>query len=208
MSDGRLPDNCISVYTATIPKTGALGEVFPPERAQEIASCKSEKAQREKFFVWKLLKYALYDCLRLPIEDVTFTKGESGKWSCDKCEFSLSHSKNGLAVAISRFPVGVDLQTQLLPKRQDFAQKSLNGYEFSRYERLPEKERTAYLTTVWARKESIVKLRAMRAFLPANVDSRSAFTYSAHVTVAGEEYALCVAADQQMQVNLFENIPL
>ena len=48
--------------------------------------------------------------LGIKIKDLNITKTEHGRYVTDKIDFSLSHSKEALAVAISRASVGVDIE--------------------------------------------------------------------------------------------------
>lgn len=96
------------IYFAHIPFLcdGYICEV----RQKEIESCSNFKVKQEKFFIWKLLEMAFKDSLGIDIKDVEFTKLENGKWVCDRCQFSLSHSHGIVCVAISDAYVGVDLE--------------------------------------------------------------------------------------------------
>ena len=82
-----------NVYIAEIPNQSEWGEVYPPARQAEIDAVKNEKVKREKYYVWKLLEYALLHAFGKRIEEISFTKSVNGKWECDFCYFSLSHSE-------------------------------------------------------------------------------------------------------------------
>lgn len=98
------------IYIAKIPTDLKIEKVYPKIRQKEISSAKNEKVRAEKFFVWKLLGFALKESLNTDIKDLDFKKEPDGKWVCDKCCFSLSHTKGFAAVAVSDKPVGVDIE--------------------------------------------------------------------------------------------------
>ena len=105
-------------------------------RDEEILSCNNQTVKKQKFFVWKLLLKGL-ELSGINADEIEFFKEPSGKWTADKIHFSLSHSKNALAVAISSSPVGVDIE-----KIIELGFKKLNEDDINRglYGHLPEEE--------------------------------------------------------------------
>ena len=199
----------LSVYTATIPSHLRVRGVFPSLRDEEISACTSEKAQNEKYCVWKLLEYALFHSFGKRIEEISFAKSENGKWTCDFCHFSLSHSGNAVAVALSDCAVGVDIEKLTAVKNaKRIAEKILTDAEMEEYRRLalsPERA-NEFLLEAWTQKESLFKTGIYPKFIPnricgtENVQTRQIF-------IGGERYILSVASKDVLQAKLFENSP-
>ena len=189
------PTHLIKVYYTNIPENGEISPVYPIERQREIEACASEKTRREKHYAWKLLETAIQDFLGCSIREVEFWKSESGKWKSNRVEFSLSHSANAVAVALSPVPVGVDIQRLTPLKRTNFFQHILSKQELERSHALAENEKTEYLIKKWTEKESAFKLLDSPGFLSANPPSFSAITQTQTVAVKNENYALTVAVN-------------
>ena len=98
------------VFAARLPDTYLYEPIYPPERQAEIEKCSNEKVKREKYFVWKLLEYAIFNTIGEPIENFNFEKNPNRKWVSDRVYFSLSHSDGVVAVALSDREVGVDIE--------------------------------------------------------------------------------------------------
>ena len=99
------------VYLAPIPDDPEYAPVAPPERGEEIASCRSASLKAAKFTDWKLLGEALRRSLGVDISDVRFRKTSQGRWCADGFDFSLSHTGRAVAVAVSNGPGGIDAES-------------------------------------------------------------------------------------------------
>ena len=186
----------VHVYVAGFPFPVEDEKIFPPERAEQIESCTNEGVRREKFYVWKLLEKALYRSLGLKLETLDVRKSESGKWECPSCFFSLSHSGDLAAVAVSRKPIGVDIEkldparftdalaTKFITKREEEALLRLNGTE-----------RGTALNAVWTKKEAISKLEGNKSFLPKNIETADYVSATKSVSFGSENYIVTVASE-------------
>jgi phosphopantetheinyl transferase len=197
------------VYTAAIPTDVGVEAVFPSSRSEEIFACGSEKTKKEKFCAWKLLEYALFHAFGKRIEEIAFAKSAQGKWTCDFCHFSLSHSENAVAVALSDSPIGIDIeQIKPVKNREKVAKKILTEKELEEYQRLPLQSQAAneFLLKIWTKKESIFKRGGFASFLPSRI-SANEDTTTKKVVIAGEEYFLSVTQKEGLVVDLHENTP-
>ncbi|MBQ7912734.1 MAG: 4'-phosphopantetheinyl transferase superfamily protein [Clostridia bacterium] len=200
----------LSVYTASIPSHLRVRGVFPSLRNEEISSCSSEKAQKEKYCVWKLLEYALWHAFGKQIQELSFTKLENGKWECDFCYFSLSHSHNAVAVAVSDSPVGVDIERLTAVKNEKrIAEKILTEWETEEYRRLALSPENAneFLLEVWSKKESLFKTGDYPKFIPNRIETGEEKVQTRKICLDGERYFLSVANKDALQAKFFENSP-
>lgn len=73
-------------------------------------------------------------------------------------EFSISHCRAGVAVAIDDKPIGIDIET-IRPYKEDLAHKVMNEEEQKMIDEVPEEEKTIVFTRLWTQKEAVLKLR-------------------------------------------------
>ena len=183
----------LDVYVAPIPQNARIEKVYPETRYEEIRSCASEKVRIQKYLVWKLLESAVADSFGLNFNSLEFKKDKSGKWSCGKVEFSLSHSANAVAVAVSDKEVGVDIELVRNIPYEKLAQKILTQSERAVFAALEESEREGYILERWTRKESLYKRSVICAFSQADVDGQAFLTRN--IEIQGEKYVLSVCAE-------------
>ena len=147
----------VDVYAARYPFE-TDGGVACAARAREIADCSDEKTRQRKFYVWKLLEYALMRSLGLNAANVAFDKTADGKWTCRECEFSLSHKDDLVAVAVSRSPVGIDIEKIDAERFDEKLQaRILTPAERSALSRLAASERSLRANILWTEKEALFK---------------------------------------------------
>lgn len=133
------------------------------KRLNDIKKCQSEKTKKEKFYVWKLLEFALQNSLSLNVKDLNFKKKDNGKWTLDECYFSLSHSGNLVAVAVSDAPVGIDIQKHVLLKiTPKLLELILSKEEIAKHPHIANDE----ILRMWSIKECAFKMSEEKAFIP------------------------------------------
>lgn len=195
------------VFAARIPFPAEREEVFPAARAAEIASCRNEGVRAGKYYVWKLLEYALREVCGLDIADVSFKREKSGKWRAEGVEFSLSHSCDVVAVALARFPVGVDVELCDAARfSRAFAEKILTAKE--KEDLKGTGDAASYCNALWTKKEAVFKCAGGSVFRPEAVESSALPTQTVKIHIKApysppaqgsadthpEEYFLTVAA--------------
>jgi len=157
--------------------------IFPIEREKEINECKSEKAKNEKYYVWMLLEESLKEYYGINIKDVDFKKNENGKWTSDLFHFSLSHSGELVALAISiNQNIGVDIQ-----ERKDVAIakmiKNKNDYNTDN-------------DVLFSIKEAIYKSQDNGNFVPKDIETRNESFYVFDILSNKTDYTLSVACKE------------
>ncbi len=192
----------LDIYYAIIPETEDISSVFPKEREEEILSCSNNKVRLEKYFVWKLLEYGMKNSLGLEFEKQNFRKLECGKWVCDSCCFSLSHSEGLVAVAVSLKPVGIDIE---YIKDSDFkaAKRAFSDSELEEFEKLDTTEKTDFFFKKWTQKESTFKKGEAKVFSPSSIEK---FEGESRVIEAGRrKYYLSAACGNTSALRIFGN---
>ena len=144
-----------SIFLAQIPQN-IMGTIRCKERIREIEPCNNEDVKKQKFYAWVLLENVAKKLGFLP-ENLQFKKLENGKWVCNEFEFSISHSKNFVVVAIDKGKIGVDIQVDIDLNEENFAKKILTKNEYLSYNNLKEVEKHTFLLEKWTQKESVYK---------------------------------------------------
>ena len=198
----------VDVYIAELPDDAPVGTVECKERRDEIAAVSNERVKREKYFVWKLLCYALERSFGIRGKKLEFTKETWGGWSAKGAEISLSHSDGALAVAVSRAPVGVDIERLRAPRGDRLSELIMTDGELAAYEKAAEDEREEHLIGVWCAKEAIFKSKKLSAFRPKEHDTLKESFKRDTVTVKGEKYVFTVATATPGIVRVYSGIDL
>ncbi len=184
----------VDVYVAKLPFDVSSQEIYPNERATEIAKCGAESVRAEKFYVWKLLEHAFSRTFGLDMRSLGIKKNKNGKWTCPKYYFSLSHSGDIVAVAISRKPLGVDIEK--ISDRFDgkLGSEMLTAKEIRN---APNEKSTArlYVNELWTVKEAIFKLGGGKSFVPDNIETEKVKRITKIVRDDTTEYFLTVVCD-------------
>lgn len=198
----------VDVYIAALPENGTIGDVECKARQNEIRSVSNERIRREKYFVWKLLLYALERSFGMRARKLELVKESYGGWSAGDTFVSLSHSGGALAVAVSRAPVGIDIERVHMPRSQSIAERIMNAEELALYESIPPEEREERLIEIWTAKEAIFKSKRLDSFIPNRQDTLSESFKTESVTVEGEKYVWSVATSTPEKVRVFDRIDL
>lgn len=158
------------IYFSKIPHDISITDSSPEERNKEIAGIRNEELRREKLWSWKTLEYALFRSFGYKLSDLKFSKSKNGKWLCDKCFFSISHSGGYVAVALSNMEVGIDIE-----EASAFIEKCSDKAFFEGMKRLmvgkkeAEPQTPADLLQLWTKKESLFKCKYKKSFAPLKI---------------------------------------
>lgn len=125
------------------------------DRKLYVKSIRNKKRKDQSLVVWKLLEYAINNAFGSV--NVQFFN-DNGKWvdKNGKIKFSLSHSNNLVAVAVSDDEIGVDVEMV-----SDKILKLKSKFNLSKTEQNIEE----YLTIKWTEKESLYKANNMGDFI-------------------------------------------
>lgn len=178
---------------------------LPPARRAAALACKHEDARLDKVLgFWLVQHVAKQTFPDLPIADWQLEKGGKPHLSKDALHFSLSHSANCLALAVSPDqPIGLDVQ-KITPHPTGFAARWLSAAECTALQNAPDKEEA--LARIWTAKEAVAKRTG--AGLAQNVAAIDTRDTSGTVFSLGDaRYALslCPAAEEIVLVFIDPN---
>lgn len=194
------------VYTAKIPQDVQIGQLSCQLRNEEIANVSHKDVKAEKYYVWKLLEYALYKTFGYKASEMTFDKC-NGKWTTPSCCFSLSHSNGVVACAVSRMKVGVDVEI-VDGSHQKTITRVLNSQEKALIDGLCDYHLDKALITIWSQKESIFKTQNSNKFAPAKIQTVGQSVATITLDVDGKEYVLSTATPFVEKIRYFHNVDL
>ena len=197
----------VDVYLAQIPENDQLDEVFPTARQKEIRSITNVLVKREKYYVWKLLEYALQTSFGKKLQGLKIKKSSSGKWVCDECEFSLSHSRNLACVAVSKTVIGVDVE-KIEKTKVDLSKEILSDSEYAEYSNLSESEKIEFIINAWTKKEALFKSKNIKSLSIKEFKELNGEIFKKNVYLNGEAFSLSVANENVDKVKVYENLLL
>ena len=201
--------NDTEVYVYRFPFEIADDNILPKEREEEINSVSNPDVKRQKFYVWKLLEQALSQTYGVKIDSLKF-ENIDGKWSCNGCEFSLSHKGNIVAVALSKKPVGIDVE-EIAPERftDKLIDKITTESEKDKLLSLQGEERGREACRLWTVKEACYKKDGGKNFLFANTDVSEIPQRTITVACEDNEYFVTVVSPDDQNVKYhFQNLTL
>ena len=105
---------------------------------------------------WLMLKEMLKP---LGINDLTFSFNEHGKPYLERypnIHFNLSHCKNGIAAAVDKAPIGIDIES-FRHFDEALLRKTMNDEEIELINATPEPPES--FIAYWTKKEAVLKLR-------------------------------------------------
>ena len=198
----------VNAYFAKIPEGGIGEPLCCSARWEHICAIGNEQVKREKYFVWKLLEYALERSFGAKAEKLSFGVTDGGRWYTDGYEFSLSHSGDMLAVAVSREKVGIDVELLRTPASDKMADRILTDSEAAEYSALGDDERDRYLIGKWSAKEAVFKSLHEDTFHPAMIEVSSDSLKSGEINLGNDTYLWSVATNTPDVIRIYENIEL
>lgn len=192
----------LNVYISRIPESVDFSEIYPRQRCDEINSVTNPTVKKEKYFAWHILGVALRDSFGYGIADLNFSKLDSGKWICDRCCFSISHSDCAVAIAVSDEAVGIDIQSERHINCEPLASRILTLEEKDHFCSLPEFEKSDFVLKLWTAKEAIYKAYGSGVFSPKQIKCEEYELFEKRLELNGKSYFLCVSGKIEEQIKL------
>ena len=193
---GRFSVCGAEVWSASFDDGLATEDVTPAIRNEYIRSATDPRVRRQRYAVWFLLDLALCERFGKGVAAFDFKRDPDGKWSCadEGVYFSLSHSRNAVAVALSDAPVGVDIEALdgIDGRRPDLIRRVLTASERQTFEALPRQSQARFFAEKWCAKEAVFKRGGNGAFVPSRVNVSDFDVFTREVDIGGSRFMLAV----------------
>ena len=191
----------LDVYVAVQPESLALTKVEPPERQAEIGETRNDALQQQRYFVWRVLEAGLCRSLGLEIKKAGLHRDDNQKWVGSGCEISLSHCKGAVCVAVSRRPVGVDIEPTEDPRyREALIERIASDEEKNMIAHMPVNEGLAML---WTRKEAAFKQTGGARFDPKKTDAADDSIRTFRIRL-DRDYTVSAAGENLKNLRVYE----
>ena len=153
----------LNVYISYIPNNIVIEKLLSKERNEEIELTSNLEVKTQKYWAWKILELAIVRDLKIDPSTVNFIKDKNGKWSTDNFKFSISHTKNVVAIAISNQEVGIDIEEK---NRLNNSSDNLKAKILHKKESV---KSDLELLELWTKKEAIYKYIGKNSFIPSKI---------------------------------------
>lgn len=193
----------LNVYIAPIPDSLPDFHISCNARVDELRHTKNASLKKAKTYDWAVLIYALTRSFNCDPEKLHFKKNLFGKWSCENYYFSLSHTDDTVAVAVSNGPVGIDLENE-----EDFLRKYDGRLDAMAKRICNDTDYTASedFLPLWLKKESYFKAYGHGRFSPQKIEPDPEKTILFRMRSLPQLYAsVCGEKIDAIRFFLFEN---
>ncbi len=150
----------VYVYVAHFDNGVCVRDVLPASRNDYVASAANSLVRAQRYCVWRLLDVALTQCTGKGVADLSLVRCDDGLWRCadSGVYFSLSHSGNAVAAAVSGVAVGVDVELYRAERfNSRLARRIASDDELRAYSLCAPGENSRFVAELWARRESAFK---------------------------------------------------
>lgn len=185
----------ISVFVRKLPWDTSK-RVASIERQSYIDSCSNDRVRNQRLFVWKLLEEAIEQSLGMDPHNIVF-HSDDGRWWCEEFCFSLSHTGDIVAVALSDTPVGIDIEYRNNDKfdrisvdRICIDSELIDGVD---------------IPSLWTAKEALFKKSYRKIFRPREINTTQQFNACYDLSIGDQKLIMCVASDNKAQVEIVLN---
>ena len=186
-------ENAVDIFIMKINDLQAA-PITNATRAEYIARATDERTRCERRAAWQLLAVALRESRGIDLSDIEIIREECGRWTSPAVCFSLSHTRDIVAVALADVPVGIDIEEIKERDMTALSRRALTDGEREELESLRGEDRLTRFYEIWCKKEAYFKTLGSDAFLPNRVDSTKANAQSNVVEIEGRRFAVAVAA--------------
>lgn len=130
--------------------------VLPNDRRTRAQHYRQEIDRKNSIVTYLMLQYALRECFGIAAFRVNFPEyGRPYLPEYPHIHFSISHCKEGCAVAVAHKPIGVDIQ-EIRPFSWSVAERVCCESELAQLEKCADQEKC--FTKMWTIKESYIKM--------------------------------------------------
>lgn len=183
--------NFCQIYIAKIDDFKS-NDRLPGFLQKEIEGIKNIKVKNQKIAAYGLLHKAVKETLDFDDDFSLIKKEKSGKPVCKKYFFSISHSQELVAVAVSNTNIGVDIE--IVKERKNI--KNLKQVVFHENEKILNVENIDDFIKFWVKKEALFKFEGGKVFFPKNIDTTKFDCQTYYFDYKGQKYWIGVATEQ------------
>ena len=168
------------------------------KRVEYIEKATDSRTRGERRAAWQLLLMGL-KARRIDPETIKIRREECGRWVSENLCFSLSHTRDVVAVAIADKPVGIDVEKISERDITALSRRALTDAEREELERLSPEDRLTRFYEIWCKKESFFKTLGEDVFLPNRIESAKTGAQSRIIEIGGKRFAVAVAVKDSEQ---------
>ena len=163
------------------------------KRVEYIEKATDSRTRGERRAAWQLLAIALKSSRGIDLSEIEIIREECGRWVSKNLCFSLSHTRDVVAVAIADKPVGIDVEKISERDITVLSRRALTDAEREELERLSPEDRLTRFYETWCKKESFFKTLGEDVFLPNRIESAKTGAQSRIIEIGGKRFAVAVA---------------
>ncbi len=191
----------LDVYIALQPDAVVYRPVKPQERQKELDETNNEQVRAQRYFAWQVLCTGLNRSLGLDAGSIDLKRDANKKWVTSACEVSLSHCRGAVCAAVSKRPVGVDIEPLDDPRyRQQLVDYIASDAEKAMVEALPT---NVGLCKLWTRKEAAFKREGGEGFMPKKIDATADNLKTLCIRLGERDYVLSVAGENLNNLRIY-----
>ena len=164
-------------------------QLLPYFTKNEVERIGNSKVKDQKRAAYGLLRYALKDFLKWNEDFFSFSKTPNGKPVCSDFFFSISHSHDLIAVAISSQSIGIDIERVDNSRNLTNLKSTILSQDEGKTEVLSMQE----LTSFWVKKEAIFKQIGGKNFIPKQINTGDFWTLENRVEYKGDVYCWAIS---------------
>ena len=167
--------------------------LLPSFIKQELNRISNERIKNQKRASYGVLRALVHKELNFDDDFSSVQRNENGKPHCERYCFSISHSDELVAVAVSNSNVGIDIEKVKKRRNISSLQKIIVGQNEGECGALSLED----LIRLWVKKEAKFKFDGGKTFIPNQIDTTTFPSFTNQVHYDHSDYFVCVVTGQK-----------
>ena len=172
-------------------------EVLPEYIKKELKKITNQELVNQKISAYGLLNYAVEKSFKKVDDFKGLTKTKTGKPISDNYNLSISHTKDLVAVVVSKCNVGIDLEKINNKQNVELLKKSMQTPSDN-----IEVQTLNDVYSMWTKKEAIFKFKDGKCFNPKPIKTDEVNTKTCAFDYNNSTYVLSIATNNTSNVKL------